>query len=206
MSNGNNGGEPRPNEHAPIREGGQLSPPIVRKPIYECARAVHVEGFIPHALVVVYANKTEVVGHRHPYFSYDDIPLLRALVPGDQITATQSAFGLTSDQSYAKVGVEHQPASLDKPTVGPVVYACGQVVPVGGLHPSTHVEVYSAATTPVPIVPANLIGQAECTGAWVGVTTSPLKEGWFVAARQVSCPGTSHEVISPPSGSLKVPP
>jgi hypothetical protein len=187
MSNGSNGGngggEARPNEQAPIREAGQLSPPIVRKPIYECARAVHVEGFIPHALVVVYANKIEVVGHRHPYFGYDDIPLLRALVPGDQITATQAAFGFTSDQSYEKVVVEHQPKLLDKPTVGPVVYACGQVVPVGGLHPSTHVEVYSAATAPVPITPANLIGQAECTGAWVGVTTSPLKVGWYVAAR-----------------------
>jgi hypothetical protein len=205
MSNGD-GNQPRGNDVAPIDDRGQLSPPIVRGPIYECARAAHVEGFVPHALVVVYANGVEVVGHSRPYVGYDDVPLTRPLAVGDRITATQQAFGLTSDQSYQAVNVDHQPASLGTPTVGPVVYACGEIVPVAGLTPSTHVEVYSAATSPVPVIPANLVGEADCTGSWVPVGTQPLKEGWYVAAHQVSCPGTSHEIQSPSSDSLLIPP
>jgi hypothetical protein len=46
MNNGE--GQPSPNPDVPVREKGQLSPPIVRDPIHECARAVHVSGFIPH--------------------------------------------------------------------------------------------------------------------------------------------------------------
>ena len=206
MSNGNGNGQPRPNPAAPVKEKGQLSPPIVRHPIHECARAVYVSGFIPHALVVVYANGVEVVGSKRPYVGFGDIPLTRALVVGDRITATQQAFGLTSDQSSPAVTVDHQPSSLTAPNTGPTIYACGQVVPVGGLTPSTHVEVYSAATTPVPMDPVHLIGTAECTGASVPVTTQPLKVNWYVVAWQISCPGTSHEVQSAPSQPLRVPP
>jgi hypothetical protein len=198
--------DPRSNKKAPVRKGGQLSPPMVRKPIYECARAVHVEGFIPHAVVTVYANGVEVIGHDKPYFGYADIKTSRALVPGDVITATQEAFGFTSAQSHSPVIVDHRPTSLGTPSVGPTIYSCGQVVPVSGLAPSSHVEVYQAKTKPVPITAANLIGTAECTGASVPVVTSPLKQGWYVAARQVSCPGTSHELDSAESPSLVVPP
>jgi hypothetical protein len=204
--NGNGNIRPQPNDQAPLKEREQLPPPRVRRPIHECGRAVHIESCIPHAHVVVYANGVEVVGEERPWVSFDDIDLTRPLVVGDSITATQEAFGFTSVQSYQPVIVDHQPGSLDKPTVGPTIYARGQVVPVGGLAPSTHVEVYQASTQPVPIVASNLVGTAECTGAGVAVTTVPLNEGWFVAARPVSCPGTAHEILSPPSDSLKVPP
>jgi hypothetical protein len=156
--------------------------------------------------VVVYANGVEVIGSKRPYLGFDDIPLTRALVVGDRITATQQAFGFTSDQSYQAVTVDHQPSSLDKPNVGPTIYACGQIVPVGGVGSSTHIEVYSAPTLPVPMDTAHLIGTAECTGAAVPVVTQPLTEGWYVAARQISCPRTSHEVLSAPSQPLRVPP
>jgi hypothetical protein len=199
-------GEPQKNDHVPIRENGQLPPPIVRKPIYECAKAVHVEGFIPHARVTVYANGVEVIGKDKPYTSQAEIKLTRALKNKELVTATQEAFGLTSVQTYVPVTVEAQPAKLGKPEVGPVLYACGQVVPVGALTPSTHVEVYSAATNPVAIVPANLIGTAENTGTWTPVATQPLKKGWYVAARQISCSETDHKLESKPSASLKVPP
>jgi hypothetical protein len=210
MTNGKgNGGDqelqPRPNEGAPIRSAGQLSPPIVREPIHECARAVHVEGFIPHAQVVVYANGVEVVGQRRPYVGFDDIPLTRPLSAGDQITATQAAFGLTSAHSQHAVTVD-QPVPLAKPSVGPTIYACGQVVLVGGLTPSTHVAVYSASTPDVQVNSAQLIGEAECTGAGVAVVTQPLNEGWFVAAQQVACPGTGHELVSARSDAVRVPP
>jgi hypothetical protein len=198
--------DPRPNEKAPIKNEGQLSPPIVGKPIYECAHAVYVDGFVPHAVVTVYANGVEVVGKAQPYFGHADIGTTRALVPGDVITATQTAFGFTSKQSYVGVTVGHQPKTLGTPAVGPEIYACGQIVWVSGLTPSTRVEVYQAPTQPVAMTPGYLIGNANCTGAWVPVLTSPLALGWYVAARQISCPGTAHEIDSGPSASLIVPP
>ena len=198
--------EPQKNEQAPIREKGQLSPPGIRKPIYECAKSVHVLGYVPHALVKVYAGGTEVVGTKTPYTGEDDVALTRALKKGEAITATQTAFGFTSDQTYVPIIVQPQPTKLDPPSVGPTIYACGQVVPVGNLTASTHVEVYSAATQPVAITPANLIGTGESTGLWLPVVTQPLKKGWFVVARQVSCLGTNHELDSLPTPTaLQVP-
>ena len=198
--------DPQKNERAPIQETGQLSPPIVREPIYECAAAVHVESFVAHAVVTVFSNGVDVVGKDKPYMGQADIQLTRPLKADEKITATQDAFGLTSEQSYKPVTVQPQITKLEKPTAGPIIYACGRVVPVRGLSPSTHVEVYQAQSSPVPIIPANLIGTAENTGVWVPVVTQPLKKGWFVAARQVSCPGTPHEIDSAPSDSLSVPP
>lgn len=197
--------EPQKNEHAPLKEKGQLSPPIVRKPIYECAESVHVSSYIPHATVTVFANGVEVVGTDKPYTGEKDIALTRPLKKGESITATQQAFGFTSDHSYVPVVVQPQPAQLGKPEVGPVIYSCGRIVPVGGLTPSTRVEVYSSAAQPVAIVPANRIGVANNTGTWTPVETQPLKKDWFVAARQISCAGTSHELASKTSASLQVP-
>jgi len=46
--------EPKINDHFPIKSGDELSPPIV-SPVGDCARAVHVSGYLPHALVKVFA-------------------------------------------------------------------------------------------------------------------------------------------------------
>ncbi|MDQ6704112.1 MAG: hypothetical protein M3Z96_14020 [Pseudomonadota bacterium] len=67
---------------------------------------------------------------------------------------------LDSVQSYHPVIVQAQPTHLGQ--------LCLCLWPGGaGRTPGTHVEVYSAATRPVAIAPANLIGTAENTGAWV---------------------------------------
>jgi hypothetical protein len=90
---------PQPNERTPIREAGQLSPPVVRAPIYECAQAVHVEGFMPHAIVTVWTNLTEQIARERPLVGFGDFGVSRPLAFGDRITATQEAFGLVSDHS-----------------------------------------------------------------------------------------------------------
>src|SRR5882724_12432691 len=113
--------DPQKNENAPIKQAGQLSPPIVRKPIYECAAAVHVESFIAHAKVTVFSNGIEVVGTDTPYTGSAEIKLTRTLVVGDNITAMQEAFGLKSDQSYDPVPVQAQVAP-GQPTAGPTIY------------------------------------------------------------------------------------
>src|SRR5215467_10856621 len=90
--------EPKINERFPIRSGNELSPPVV-SPVGECAMAVHVSGYLPHAIVRVFAHTTDQIGIANPYFAEADIPLTRALKLGEKITATQEVLGMTSAQS-----------------------------------------------------------------------------------------------------------
>jgi hypothetical protein len=104
--------------------GRQLSPPVVYKPIYECAEAVHVSGFVPHAHIKVLANGTELVGEADPPFGFTDVPinLVRPLKFGETISATQTVDGLTGDPSIHPVSVEHRPTfpgGLPTPKVQP---------------------------------------------------------------------------------------
>jgi hypothetical protein len=202
-----NGDGPQSNERVPVRERGQLSPPGVLQPVYECALAVHVDGFVPHALVKVWANGTELLAADRPVVGFHDFPLGRPLVVGDVVTATQEAFGFVSLHSYYPVTVGHQPGSLTAPVVGTSLYECGRVVPVEGLTASTRVEVYQGPTNPPAVTAANLVGDGSVTGHSLPVITSQLVSGHYVVARQVSCPGTPHEVVSPPStGAVRVQP
>ena len=88
--------EPAIFERFPVREPGNLSPPVVEGQIHECALAVQVSGFVPKALVEVFANGTEPIGKDSPKHEHDKIKLKRPLVPGDRITATQTIGPITS--------------------------------------------------------------------------------------------------------------
>lgn len=198
------GGEPQRNDRVPIRSAEQIPWPRIRLP-HECARAVYVGSIIPHARVRIYANVTELIGDQLVYVGYDDnFPLTRPLTSTDSLTATQEAFGLVSQPSNPAVAVGPQSKPLARPEIDPRLYACGRIVNVTNLSPSTHVEVYTSQTLPVPIDAAHLIGTAECTGTAVAVATQPLQQGWHVTARQMSCPGTAHEIHSPESHSKPV--
>ena len=202
---GNHGGDQGDAQpKIPIRNRGQLPWPRIRQP-HECAQALYVDSFLPHARVRIFANTTELIGDQRPWVGYElNFPLSRPLKSTDMLTATQEYQGVVSDPTNPPVTVLPQSKPLDRPAVDDRVYACGQVALVTNLNPSTHVEVYSAATTPVPIDPAHLIGTGECTGDSLAVVTQPLKQGWHVVARQLSCPGTNHEVISDVSHSATV--
>src|SRR5690348_7768671 len=91
---------PRLNEQFPIREPAQISPPSIHPPIYACAKRLYVYGFVPHALVKIYANMTEVVGQQTPYVGYSEIDLTRELRVNESITATQTINGMESTHSY----------------------------------------------------------------------------------------------------------
>jgi len=84
--------QPNLNEQFPIPNGRVLSPPIVL-PVGECAKAVHVTGYMPHATVRVFAHSTELIGTENPYFAETDITLTRQLNAGESITATQELLG-----------------------------------------------------------------------------------------------------------------
>jgi hypothetical protein len=184
------------NEKFPIRSGDELSPPIV-SPVGECARAVHVSGFLPHAIVRVYLNGVTQIGTQQPYFAEADIPLTQALVLGDKVSATQEVNGFTSAQSVDPVVVGPYPP-LNTPVVGPDLFACGRIVPVNDLNPGTHVDVFrNGGATP--------IGSADATQAWQPVFTASLNAGDHVTARQTACPAIpSKKVVSPTSAPVTV--
>jgi hypothetical protein len=184
------------NERFPIKNSGELSPPIV-SPVGECAKAVHVSGFIPHAQVRVFVNATTQVGIAQPYFAEADISLTQALVLGDKVTATQEVMGITSAQSVDPVVVGPYPP-LNKPVGGPDLFSCGRIVPVDKLNPGTHVDVFrNGGSTP--------IGQADATQAWQPVFTDSLNTNDKVTAVQTACPDIpAKKVTSPTSDAVKV--
>src|SRR5882724_5747682 len=172
--------EPKINEQFPIKSGDELSPPIVSQ-VGDCARAVHVSGYLPHALVKVFAHVTEQIGISNPHDAETDVPLTRALNVGEKITATQEALGKKSAQSPDPMVVSAYPPALNKPAVVMPIYGCGQIVPVNNLNPGTHVTVFQVGV-------ASPIGEGDATQTWQPIFTSALIDGKQVFAKQTACP------------------
>jgi hypothetical protein len=181
------------NKRYPV-SGKDLSPPTVEA-TNECAVAVYVDGFVPHATVTVYVNgaKEAVVS---PEFGFAAIPLTHALHTGDKVTATQTVNSVISKPSAPMIAGA-MPAKLPAPTVTPSIYACGQVVPVNGLTSGVKVEVRDATA-------GTTIGNGATPNAWgndwAPVGTSSLTAGHAIEARQSACTG----VKSPFSSSQSV--
>jgi len=190
-------GEPNLHPEFPVREPTNLSPPIVAKPIHECALAVHVSGAVPHALIEVLANGNEPIGKESLWLGEGDVQITRALKVGDTISATQRVNGISSAPSIQPVPVTAFPAgALGIPVVGKDVWACGIVVPVGGLTPSTTVKVFEDGQP---------IGQGNTTGNWLPVQTQPLTGGRGVTAQQVACEADPARRIVGPMSTPPVP-
>lgn len=181
---------PRINDDFPIREGRELSPPIVYDPIHECAQVVYVFSFVPHATVTVYANMTEQVGQAAPHFAFADIPLTRPLKLGEKITATQTIVSQASAHTVQPVEVTaYPPEGLGKPVVGNDIYECGVIVPVDKLSPSVTVKAFEDVTE---------VGSAVTPDPWVPVWTQPLHVAKHVTAQQFACEGISTKEIKGP--------
>ena len=191
-------GGPHINPRFPLKDPDQLSPPFVHKPIHECAKAVFVSGFIPHAKVRVYVGQVELVGEAEPHFGSAEILLTRALVLGEGITATQTVNNMTSEHSYVPVVVGPIPDELKKPKVGETLYNCGRVVPVTDIVPSAHASIYADG---------NLIGEKEVAqpGGWHSVFTQSLATSEKVTADQMMCADTL-ALVSPMSDPVTVKP
>lgn len=198
--------EPVINDRFPVHDGSRLSPPIV-DPVGECAKKVHVRGFIPHAIVRVLVNGTQA-GIANPYFDSADISVSPALNLGDTVTATQTVQGITSAPSTVPVVVGPYPATLNKPNVVEPMYACGRVVDVDNLNSGTVVEVFRNGDP-------NSIGNSDVTGPGAAVFTASLNQGDQITAIQTACPNdpvkrkqsaTSDPKIVQPDPNPMVPP
>jgi hypothetical protein len=181
--------DPHINDRFPI--GESLSPPIIRRPVPECAEAVYVSGFVPHATVRVFAGGTELLAEEKPPFGFAEMILARQVQQGESLTATQSVGALTSPPSAPPVIVSPIPASAvraTKPDVADTLFECGRVVPVGNLVPGVRVRVFENAIE---------VGVAPVAQTSASVLTQPLHANGSVSARQVACEGTSDEIVGP---------
>jgi len=187
--------EVRINERFPITNRNELSPPLVLQPIHECAQAVGVSGFIPHATVKIFSGGNQLMGQLNdaqiiPFGQYAVVPLTRTLNLNEKITATQTVGNLTSVESYVPVIVEaYDTTTLPMPLVSKEIYECGRIVPVSQLIPSAYVTVFDSG---------NPIGKDEPVGTSDPVFTSPLKVNHLITAQQVACPADASLKITGP--------
>ena len=186
------------NDHFPLRES--LSPPLIDHPVFECAEAVFVTGFMAHARVSVFANLNDPLAQEEPPFGFATITLNRRVNAGESLTATQEVNGQTSLHSSLPAIV--QPLDQNrirntKPDIVEPLYECGRVVPVANLVPSTRLHVLENGAE---------IGQAAVAQTFHAVLTPPLKVGSQISAVQVACEGTNHEIKGPQSDFASPPP
>jgi outer membrane protein assembly factor BamB len=189
------------NQRFPIEDASSLSPPIVELNIHECALAVTVSSLMPSADAVdVFANGMHVGRKDKPKHGSVDVPLDRALVLGESITATQTVGSITSKPSLDPVSVTGYPA-LTRPVIIPKIYQCGRAAPVGNLVASTHVDVWDTAMPPPPF-----LGSGEATRDWLAVGTSSLIKDHLIRAKQTACPGIPAKTVTsaPSEPPLKV--
>jgi hypothetical protein len=108
-----------------------LSPPQVDEPLYQCATAVTVRGYVPNATVEVQANGTTVasVPGGAPWPNGVTIPLPNPLVAGDKVRARQKTATAASGWSAPVTVRDHTqdyPAGPPRPQIDPApVYECG---------------------------------------------------------------------------------
>ena len=196
------------NERWPIKggEGPVLSPPHV-EPTNECAKAVYIDSFVPHATIRVFIGGATLIGGPvGTQFGFAVVQVTQQLHAGDQITATQTVNGVTSAPSVPMI-VGHMPSTLPPPSIDPSIYACGQVVPVHNLTSGVNVEVRDLTTNVV-------IGNGATPNLWGGdwdpVFTQALVSGHQITARQSACTGVDSaaataEPVQPEPSPVKAP-
>ena len=121
-----------------------ISPPTVVEPLYRCAVAVKVIGYLPEADVEVEINRggtltTTTVPGGFPFPDGVLVPLPFPLETADEVRARQISMGIASGWSFPPVVVrDHSadyPAGPPRPVLNPAppVHVCGCRTGVGNL-------------------------------------------------------------------------
>ncbi len=178
-------------------EKTKISPPIVNPPLYQCATAVTVQGFIPGATIDIYADVTTHIGG-----AISDSPWGQSfsvspdLVAGQKITATQTYSGVTSQPSALVEVMDYfqiHPEGLTKPIQDTPIYNCGGALGVRNLVEGGRLEVYADG---------NLVGSANGCGAGQWVFINPN----FTTGQKVYSIETLCSQVGPKSDLLTVQP
>ncbi|KAF5429749.1 Negative regulator of GroEL [Candidatus Methanophagaceae archaeon] len=156
-----------------------LNPPVIRTPLYACARKIKVGSIINGALVEVFVNKGSIF--KGPIGIANLAIGCKPLRPGDDVYAIQS-FPDVKPSSFCVERVVKYPArQLPKPTILKPLIECAPSFEVSGLEPGAIVYIYEGKSEE-PIareVVAEPVSSIEIPGG--------LKKGWVLSADQELC-------------------
>jgi hypothetical protein len=179
-----------------------LSPPVVAEPLYQCAIAVTVLGFVPHAELELEVDGSIVatVTAGFPLPDGETIALASPLVAGQVIRARQRTTSGTSPWSAAVTVLDHTkdyPAGPPRPQINPApVYACGSRTGVSNLLTGGVVWITADGAE---------VGRVEGCKEHQGVNVAPdyslgqVVRAWFELCGDKSPPSLAHEAGPPPS-------
>ena len=143
---------------------GVLSPPILTQPLYGCAKAVNITGYVPDATLDVEINGAIVVAGfpgGSPSPSGAIIQLPSPLTPGQQVRVRQHRGAATSAWSPAPAAIvrDHTadyPAGLPRPELFQTpLYKCGVRTGVGNLLVGCDIRIEADAVTVGSVAGAN---------------------------------------------------
>ena len=180
-----------------------LSPPILHEPIYQCAIAVTVRGYVTDAKIDVQVNGATVatVSGGSPWPNGVTIPLPNPLVAGDKVRARQKTATATSGWCAAVTVRDHTqdyPAGPPRPQINPApVYKCGVRTGVSNLLTGGRVWITADAYDG---------RRSERLRRATGRSTSSPAYGlgqkvraWFELCKDPSPPSVEHVTQTPPS-------
>jgi hypothetical protein len=107
-----------------------LSPPTIRRRLYNCTRTVLVEGVIPRGAVELFRNGAS---HGTGTAGSDGVvafSLSTPLAAGESVWATQEVGGTTSAPSQTEYVVGYPNPTLPEPRITTPLYACADLVGV----------------------------------------------------------------------------
>jgi hypothetical protein len=178
-----------------------LSPPYLAQP-YQCAAAVTVYGFVPHATIDVEVGGVVVVsqpvGFPQPVGA--TLPLPAPLVAGQVVRARQTLGPAQSDWSAPLTALDHTkelPAGPPRPVINPApVYECGIRTGVGNLLAGGNVWITADGTE---------VGRVDGCNPRQGVNVAPPYSldqhvrAWFELCKDPSPPSVEEITQKPPS-------
>lgn len=186
---------------------GLLSPPWLAGPLYKCATAVTVWGFVPHATLDVEVDGTivnsVVAGFPEPQGQRVSLPA--PLVTGQKVRARQHSGGFTSDWSPMLEVRDHTadyPAGPPRPQINPApVWTCGSRTGVGNLLGGANVWINADGAE---------VGRVNGCSQQQGVNVNPFySSGQKVRAHTELCgdhaPPSIQYVVAPGPNPLPVP-
>jgi dienelactone hydrolase len=185
-----------------------LSPPIVTAPLYACASAINVRGYVPGAKLDVEIDGVIAVGGvgGGSPFPYGAIIALPApLVANQTVRARQATAATTSDWSVALTVRDHivdYPAGLPRPEIGPLpLFDCGVRTGISNLIVGCDISVSGDGA---------VIGAVAGASNPQGVNVSPaFTTGEKVRAIAKLCadesPFSAEQVVQPDPPSLPTP-
>ena len=192
-----------PTERLKLKDKRLLSPPIVGAPLYQCATAVVVYGFVVNAQLDLQINGVTLLAGVPGGFPQPQGALLglsAPLVTGDVVRARQKLGGLTSGWSAPVTARDHTvdfPDGPPRPEIDPApVYRCGARTGVSNL--LTGCDVWITAN-------GAQVGQVQGAAPHQGINVTPdyglgqTVRAWASLCKDPSPPSLAWVTVVPPN-------